>query len=485
MFRLGRLGLIVLFAMCAAVAAGGGGGDDEEPTPTRTVRSDDDDETPTPEVDEEETPVDDEETPSDGEELSYDDLIDLTIADLDEFWADTVPEIYGIEYETLAAIGPYYVSTGDVPQCGPAAADPSELVGNAFYCPPGDFIAWDEETLFPQLFNDYGDFAVALVLAHEWGHAIQTRGGADGPTILMELQADCFAGSWTAYVDGGSSNNLVLSPGDLDEAIAGYLQFRDAPGTSVDDPGAHGSGFDRVNAFEEGYSTGAQRCAEYVDEPPVVIPLEFTSQEDFDSGGDLPYDDIAPLITFDLDQYWALVLPDIYGIEWTPLAAYGPYYPSEPDSLPPCGDERVSAEDYAGNAFYCPADDYIAWDDEGLMPELYDSFGDFAVALVIAHEWGHAVQARAGVVGPSTFDLEQQADCFAGAWVASVILEQLGNLTLSPGDLDEAIAGFVVFRDAPGTPADDPDAHGSAFQRVGAFQDGVINGAAACLPYAS
>jgi predicted metalloprotease len=139
---------------------------------------------------------------------------------------------------------------------------------------------------------------------------------------------------------------------------------------------------------------------------------------------------------------------------------------------------------YIDNAFYCGADDYIAWDDESLMPALYDNFGDFAVALVIGHEWGHAVQARAGVTGPTRFDLEQQADCFAGAWVAWIILEQSPNLTLSPGDLDEAIAGFVAFRDDPETAIDDPGASGSAFARVGAFQDGVISGAQACVPYA-
>ena len=476
-----RIGFILLVAAAAALGAACGGGEDEEPTATRTEEAADE-ETPTP--GRFKRPVDDE-TPSDAEELSYDDLINLTITDLDEFWTNMVPEIYSIDYEPLAAIGPYFVSTGDVPQCGEAAADPSELVGNAFYCPLGDFIAWDEETLFPQLFDDYGDFAVALVLAHEWGHAIQSRGGVSGPTILKELQADCFAGSWTSYVDGGESNNLVLSPGDLDEAIAGYLQFRDAPGTSVDDPSAHGSGFDRVNAFEEGYNSGAAPCADYVNEPPVVIPLEFSSEAEFESGGDLPYEDIAPLITTDLETYWSLLMPELFATDWIPLTAIGPYFVSEPDTLPVCDDREPDPDEYAGNAFYCTTDDFIAWDEEGLMPELYSNFGDFAVALVIAHEWGHAVQARAGITGPSTLDLEQQADCFAGGWVAYVILENSDNLTLSPGDLDEAIAGFVVFRDAPGTPADDPDAHGSAFQRIGAFQDGVINGAEACLKYAS
>ncbi len=472
--------LLAALGIGALTACGGSSEDDKSPTPAPTKSQS---ATKTPEDGATEAPTA-AVTPPTGEELSYSDLIDLTIIDLDEYWAAIMPEVYGIDYESLSAVGPYFVSTGDVPQCGLAASDPAELVGNAFYCSAGDFIAWDEETLFPQLFNDYGDFAVSLVLAHEWGHAIQTRGGVEGPTILKELQADCFAGSWTGFVDQGLSTNLTLSPGDLDEAIAGYLQFRDTPGTAIDDTSAHGSGFDRVNAFAEGYTTGPERCVDYVNEPPVVIPLEFTSQEEFDSGGDLPYDDIAPIITTDLERYWTEVMPEIYGVDWIPLTAFGPYFVSDPDTLPGCGDEAIDPSEYAGNAFYCTADDYIAWDEEGLMPALYEDFGDFAVAMVIAHEWGHAVQARAEVSG-TPFELEQQADCFAGAWVASVILEKSENLTLSPGDLDEAISGFVVFRDAPGTAMDDPNARGSAFQRVSAFQDGVINGAEPCASYAS
>jgi predicted metalloprotease len=474
--------MLALAVVALAITAGpgcGGSTSDEDDTPTADAVETSASEV-TPEVDETAAAN---ETPSDAEELTYAELIDLTIADLDEFWTTTLPEIGGISYETLAAIGPYFPSQGDIPECGGPIGDSSALIGNAFYCSIGDFIAWDEENLFPQLYSDYGDFAVSLVLAHEWGHAIQARGLVEGPTILTELQADCFAGSWTAYVDAGTSNYLILTAGDLDEAIAGYLQFRDAPGTSIDDPGAHGSGFDRVGAFKEGYDAGAGRCADYVNEPPVVVPLEFTSQEDFERRGDLPYDEIAPLMTADIEDYWAAVYPSLFGDEWEPLAAFGPFYVSEPDSLPDCGPSQADAEDYAGTAFYCAADDYVAWDDEGLMPQLYDNFGDFAVAIAIAQEWGHAVQARAGIEGSSTFDLEQQADCFAGSWVASIILGE-ASITLSPGDLDEAISAFVVFRDAPGTAADDPEAQGTGFQRVAAFQDGVINGAEACLVYA-
>lgn len=38
---------------------------------------------------------------------------------------------------------------------------------NAFYCPAGDFIAWDAELLVPKLYNDFGPFLVPMVMAHE------------------------------------------------------------------------------------------------------------------------------------------------------------------------------------------------------------------------------------------------------------------------------------------------------------------------------
>lgn len=52
------------------------------------------------------------------------------------------------------------------------------------------------------------------------------------------------------------------------------------------------------------------------------------------------------------------------------------------------------------NAYYCPPSDAVVWDQEGFMPELAQKYGDFTVAVVIAHEWGHAVQERAKFLGP-------------------------------------------------------------------------------------
>jgi predicted metalloprotease len=174
-------------------------------------------------------------------------------------------------------------------------------------------------------------------------------------------------------------------------------------------------------------------------------------------------------------------LPGLYGVEFEPIADIIAYDVRN-DDLPECGGRVLERTTYEF-AFYCQPDDFIGWDNARFFPALYERFGDFAVALVIAHEWGHAIQQRAGISG-ATIDEEMQADCFAGAW-ANSILNGDSDLVLSAGDLDEAIAGFLVFRDAPGTPQSDPGAHGTAFQRVAAFRDGVVDGVRECRKFAS
>ena len=52
---------------------------------------------------------------------------------------------------------------------------------------------------------------------------------------------------------------------------------------------------------------------------------------------------------------------------------------------------------------------------------LAEEFGPSILGVVLAHEFGHAIQARSrrcSTEGLPTITTEQQADCFAGAWVA-------------------------------------------------------------------
>ena len=62
----------------------------------------------------------------------------------------------------------------------------------------------------------------------------------------------------------------------------------------------------------------------------------------------------------------------------------------------------------------------VNYDNQDLFPGLYKKFGAFALAQVLSHEWGHVIQTEAGTEFPATILAEQQADCFAGAFVAHV-----------------------------------------------------------------
>ncbi|HLA67083.1 MAG TPA: neutral zinc metallopeptidase [Acidimicrobiia bacterium] len=408
---------------------------------------------------------------------TVDEIENATIADLQTYWSAEMPREWGIDFQPLADLGPYYVSQGDQPRCG-GPMQRREYEENAFYCGADDTIQWDAEGLMAPLFQQFGDFTVALVLAHEWGHAIQNRYGFDEvnqPTIISELQADCFAGAWTGHIANDESDVLRLEPGDLEEAMAGFLLIGDGLGNAPGGPDAHGGSFDRLNAFFDGFTDGVPRCATYeTDQPPIVF-IDLQVGDDPSQGGDLPLAEVAPTITAALEIYWGIVYPDLFGDTWTPVSQVIPYRPSSGD-LPSCGGFGADRSFYEGNAYYCPPDDYVAWDDEGLFPSLYTEVGDFAVGLVLATQWGHAVQERAGLPTDGV-DAALQADCLTGTWTAALtVADNPMQLYLSAGDLEEGIAGFLTLS---GTPGEEGSGAG-AFDRFQAFKEGFFNGTDAC-----
>jgi predicted metalloprotease len=405
---------------------------------------------------------------------AYESTIRLTIDDLQDYWASEMPTLYGVRYRRIPAsrIIPY-TSTSKLPRCGPGRVSYKDVAANAFYCNAGKFVAYDDENLFPQLDRQFGDFTIALTLAHEWGHAVQDQAGLTGPTIALEQQADCFAGAWVRNVGEGASKRLSLREGNLDTGLAGFLTFRDPPGSDPTADGAHGSAFDRVSAFQEGYDNGPERCADFEQHPPELTDIPFTDQGDFDRGGDLPYRQVIPVTAEDLDAYWSRLLSDYRSVEHIT--------PFDPDrALPVCNGEELPRSQAVDGIAYCTENRTIAYD-QHLLPDVYRRSGDFGVAVVIAAEWAVAMQQDQDVTGdPKSLELQQS--CFTGSWAGDVVRgghDPTGEgLTLSAGDLDEAIQSFLIFRDSDKITA---GTGATAFENVDAFRTGFFQGEQSCV----
>lgn len=127
--------------------------------------------------------------------------------------------------------------------------------------------------------------------------------------------------------------------------------------------------------------------------------------------------------------------------------------------------------DADGGPFYCPADDTIYLSTE-FAAAVLAAFGDMAVVAVLAHEYGHNVQAETGLLGLDGEAVEAQADCFGGAYAADAQARGL----LEPGDEAEARA---VTRAAGDTLASSPQ--GTPEEREAAWSAGFEGGVAACL----
>jgi predicted metalloprotease len=138
---------------------------------------------------------------------------------------------------------------------GPRCAGEPSVPGNAYYCPSGNFLAWDEN-LMRGGYTQIGDAWVYLVIAHEWGHAIQGQLPAQYVSQAVELQADCLAG---AALNGAAQEGLVqIEPGD-DVEIATTLEAvaDDYPWT---DQGSHGDAQQRIAAFRTGVARQVDGC---------------------------------------------------------------------------------------------------------------------------------------------------------------------------------------------------------------------------------
>src|SRR5262249_20082032 len=124
------------------------------------------------------------------------------------------------------------------------------------------------------------------------------------------------------------------------------------------------------------------------------------------------------------------------GDRWTTPKFIGYHDGQVPNDA--CGRAASSAQDFAENAAYCPADDTVAYSVE-LLKTLYPDGGAYQPVLVLDDELGHRADRIAGTVGVISRAEENQADCDAGFAIRSA--HDSGRLSLG----DVARGGVLFF----------------------------------------
>ena len=409
-----------------------------------------------------------------------DELARQAVSDIEEFWAGVYSDTFDGEFAPVEALISWDASGFDGEFCG---EDTYGLV-NAAFCYDDETIGWDRGEFLPALRDANGEMGVAMVLAHEYGHAIQRKAGLakkSTPTLVAEQQADCFAGSYMKWVAEDRSPRFTLSTGDgLNNVLAAVIVLRD-PLLNEGDPEAgfdeHGSAFERLSAFQFGFTDGPSACAS--------IDMQEIDQRRGDLPVLLPEDPTGEIHTGEMSITEDSVrsMTDVMGILFKP--AHQPKLSF--DTKLQCQDARPSPP-----ASYCPATNTIVVDmDElqamGAQADFTDggglASGDNTAYSVLMSRYMQAIQKEHGGLVLDNAQAALRTACLTGVATtkmsSDVHIPDGNTLVLAAGDLDEAVSGILenglVASDVNGETVP------SGFSRIDAFRVGVLGDTDGCI----
>jgi predicted metalloprotease len=397
----------------------------------------------------------------------------MAVEDIEDFWSQHYSDAFAGTFAPVSRL----VSVDPRASMTVCNEDARAFDYNALYCAPDDLIAWDRVDLMPVAKEFFGDMTINGLLAHEYGHALQTRAGLVGEQrssiLVREQQADCLGGVYMRWVAEGHSPRFSLNTTRaLDQVMAGAIAGRD-PISTYDtrslDPPSHGTALDRVSAIQTGFDLGAQGCA-------AIDSAEIQQRR-----GNLPqslFDPASPQSDIAINDQTLSTLLELLGQIFSPA--------NPPTLAPEGGGCAVSQQQPVA---YCPDTNEIAVDMSTLQkvgaPADESDFvllqGDNTALSMVTSRYVLALQHERGLP-LSSAAVAMRTACLTGVAqrkMADPIRGPSGNqLVLGAGDLDEAVSGLLtngmVATDVSGTPVP------SGFTRILAFRAGLFGDAEDC-----
>jgi len=408
----------------------------------------------------------------------------LGMNDIEDFWKQNWPDAAKKPFKAVSTFVSYDSHDPNSPIV--CRIQTYKLVNAAFVfnC---NLVLWDRGQLFANAKKFFGDMSVVGILAHEFGHALQFNGGLvdarTTPTLVKEQQADCFAGVYLRWVAEGHSSRFNLTTGDaLSHVMAGMLKISD-PIMSEEEfeegsSQAHGTGLDRISAFQMGFDSGSGTCAK-IDMNEIKnrrgnepLALQQDSSGETDTGE----------VTVDEDNVrtWVDILNKVFSPKSPPTLSF--------DASKACPDAKPTK-----GASYCPATNTLTADlptlqqigkpgGKGGMTDPQMLQGDNTAMSIISSRYALAVQHEKGLP-LDTADTAVRTACLTGAsqrnMAEPVSIPSGKTLVLTAGDLDKAVIGLLM----NGVAASDVNGANmpAGFTRVTAFRGGVLGNIDECF----
>jgi predicted metalloprotease len=210
----------------------------------------------------------------------------LYVNSIQDYWSKELPRLYGEQYQKVDTV---FFSGAVNSGCGQA-----ESGMGPFYC-PNDHLVYIDLSFYDELasrFGAAGEFAQPYVLAHEYGHHVQSLLGtealvrrsqerdpanANKLSVMMELQADCYAGVWAKHATettdaSGKPIFKSVTQQDIDQALEAASSIGDdviqkkAGGPVNESKFTHGTAAQRKGWFSTGYQSGDPRSCSTFDQ---------------------------------------------------------------------------------------------------------------------------------------------------------------------------------------------------------------------------
>lgn len=218
-------------------------------------------------------------TPTDAKSQEQADFVQVMLGSNEDFWQQQLKR-YGIRFRAPTLV---LFSTQTQSACGTASS-----ATGPFYCPADQGIYIDLNFIqemrrmgASRNTEVVGNFALAYVIAHEFGHHISNLTGilpqahkamnqagnkaqANAISVALELQADCYAGVWAANLQ---HYNINITRTDLEHGLQAASAVGDdhimaSAGRSINPENfTHGSAKQRMEWFSKGLQSGdMQTC---------------------------------------------------------------------------------------------------------------------------------------------------------------------------------------------------------------------------------